>query len=516
MPYSKTFLKHKYEQMPKVIETVDGYIQRLSASAYRNVRLVANEVLSRNPHTQNFFHSLLFEETAIIPPLPQTVFRLIKYYVKILLFLGTYLVSHFVYHFRNVGKKRKNFVLEEPLYVVDTFVYLNLLQQEQQYTDRFFNGIYDVLEKRHRQFVVLPRFLGRLTPANVISATTLLDHSLYDFLTEFDLLDISDLLQLTWFLLRYPFDVLLWVGRLSRENQMDTQLIAEIIRTLDYNPSYSLIRYFVGRRLGELSSRLYLISWCENQIVDKSMFRGVRETSPSVFIFGCQSLIAYPPYLCMRIAETDKIFGMVPDVILVNGKAFFDSRSSVPQQLGVSFRNKELFVEIIDWETKTQTVIFFSYFLYLDREMVTIASQSIILREQSIVITLHPHLVNTKLALPKLPSQWTYTQQNRFELLHTAKILITSESSTAVEAAALGTSVIIVASQSTFTCNPMLEGRGEIWELVFDSQELDLALSKLQEYRHAHLERIQQLADFYKTNCFVEPTEENIVKAFNL
>jgi glycosyltransferase involved in cell wall biosynthesis len=117
----------------------------------------------------------------------------------------------------------------------------------------------------------------------------------------------------------------------------------------------------------------------------------------------------------------------------------------------------------------------------------------------------------------KLPGEWGYTEQDVCELLDTAAIIVTSESGVAVEAAAMGVSVIIVASQSGFTCNPMLEtGRGRIWDIVFDVHELETTYSKLLEYRADNISGIRELAEFYKGACFVEPTEENIVQAFDL
>ena len=63
----------------------------------------------------------------------------------------------------------------------------------------------------------------------------------------------------------------------------------------------------------------------------------------------------------------------------------------------------------------------------------------------------------------------------------------------------------------------MLEaGRGKIWDIVFDTQELDVAYSKLVEYRLSNHTGIRELADYYKSACFVEPRESNIVKALEL
>ena len=61
----------------------------------------------------------------------------------------------------------------------------------------------------------------------------------------------------------------------------------------------------------------------------------------------------------------------------------------------------------------------------------------------------------------------------------------------------------------------MLEiGRGENWDIAFDTQEIDLAFAHLRAYRKTHPERIKELADVYKHQCFIDPTDQNIEKAF--
>lgn len=60
------------------------------------------------------------------------------------------------------------------------------------------------------------------------------------------------------------------------------------------------------------------------------------------------------------------------------------------------------------------------------------------------------------------------------------------------------------------------DGQGEIWEMAFDSEELDGALERLADYRARHLDRIKALAARYRDAFFVQPTEERIVEAFQL
>jgi hypothetical protein len=95
--------------------------------------------------------------------------------------------------------------------------------------------------------------------------------------------------------------------------------------------------------------------------------------------------------------------------------------------------------------------------------------------------------------------------------------VITTGSGTAVEAVAVGVSVIIINSQTNLTSNPLIDfGKGEIWDEVNTEEELLTKLSQLQEFRKNNLDRIDEISKFYKDNFFVEPTEENILRVFEL
>ena len=515
--FNAILLREKYLNMSRCILEVNDYLQTISLKAYSNIYFICNEILSRNPHTNKFFHNVLFD----IEPVPISFVRVgwgvCINYARGFYTFSLYVCSYILYRLKYFSRQNLTDIDLENLYIVDTFVYLNLLLDQQDYKESYFPELYEVLQHCGKNYIVLPRFVGRITPNKVLQAHTILQHSPHRFLTEFDLLQWIDLLFLWWQLCLYPVHILTWLQTFPVQSRMDKLFYVELLQTLSLSPFNGFVRYVLGKRIGWLNiKKLFLVSWCENQVVDKIFNHGLKETNPSAVIFGCQSLIAYPPYMCMKITDAEFKHHMAPDILLVNGQSYLDPSAPVPQQLGIAFRNKGVFTENIEWVSKKRITIFLSYFAQLNHEIIDLCLQSPVLRTTSLIIKAHPNLLNMKKAMPSIPHAWLYTLEDRFEIIRQVAVMITSETSVAVEAAALGTSIIIIASQSTFTCNPMLEGRGEIWELVFDSQELDLALYKLQEYRATHLERIQELADFYKTNCFVEPTEENIVKAFNL
>ncbi|MBI5714408.1 MAG: hypothetical protein HZC38_13450 [Chloroflexi bacterium] len=512
--YSVDDLKRCYVRLPQVVKQADEYLQGVTREAYRNCRLISNEVLSRNPHTNKFLHRLLFEEYSSPLHLQNLIFSVVRYYVgatsAYLLYLLAYIAYRFFVPSRDVGN-----ILDENQYVIDTFVPIADLLKIGRYEEIFFQGLLKTFQNHRVPHVVLPKFLGRLTPFSVIKIHKILHDAETPVVTEFDLLKFSDMCRLLIFVLLYPFDVLSIVWRRSWYGEIDKIFVAEMIEGIGCTSIQGFRRYFLGRRLGKFKNIGRVISWSENQTIDKSLFRGLREVKPSIPITSCQFFIAYLPYLCMHVTDSDKQHGMAPDCILVNGPAYLNSVSSVPKRLGVSLRNRDIFCRPIQCDEKNKCIIFLTYFVQLNFEIVDLCRRAPSVNQQAVAVRAHP--VSPTKRLPRLADTWFYTNQDRFTLLDEAAILITSESSTAVEAASLGTSVIIVASQSTFTCNPMLDvGLGEIWEIAFNPEELEKSYHHLLNYRSRNSSRIMELASIYRQQCFVEPTSQNIVDVFRL
>ena len=59
-------------------------------------------------------------------------------------------------------------------------------------------------------------------------------------------------------------------------------------------------------------------------------------------------------------------------------------------------------------------------------------------------------------------------------------------------------------------------GKGKIWDIAFSKDDVNKLYNNLMKYRRNNLEEIQEIASWYKDNFFIEPTEENIIKVFEL
>ena len=118
----------------------------------------------------------------------------------------------------------------------------------------------------------------------------------------------------------------------------------------------------------------------------------------------------------------------------------------------------------------------------------------------------------------KLPQNIKVSNESVYKLFESTKLVIlTAASGVAAEAVSCGLSVIILASQNNLTANPLIEkGRGKIWDLAFNIDEIESIYKKLTEFRSLNKSEIMDIASWYRENFFIEPTERNIINTFEI
>ena len=59
-------------------------------------------------------------------------------------------------------------------------------------------------------------------------------------------------------------------------------------------------------------------------------------------------------------------------------------------------------------------------------------------------------------------------------------------------------------------------GERKIWDIAFNINEIYDIYKKLINYKANNNNEITELANWYKNNFFIEPTEKNIIEVFEL
>ncbi len=512
-------LREANERLPNCLEEFDTFILSITKKAYKTLNLVFNPILSRSPFASAMLKILVFQELANSPARLFVLAQLVHFYAKCSLrFLHYVTILVCVKIARPIPTKVVRSAGAK-LTVIDTFAIVDPILRDGTYIEKYFPSLPRLLQELEIAYVIFP-VLDRY-PLSLIDAIKVLKtlwHSDYPIVTEFDLLGFADLAALGKFIIMYPLDVIALAESVRGKSEIDDLFCGELIATLHQSqaPVAGFIRYLSAKRLAKSANcHINLVSWCENQVIDKGLYRGFRECASSASIYACQNYVAYPAYLNMRIAESEIEYQITPDYILANGPAFLHESGKFQYRLGPSLRYQWIYSAKDKLGEKSPCVICLSYFTLLSSELIEVCSASAVLLGIPIPVRAHPaYAKNTR---PHLPTTWYYTKQEVPQLLAAAAVLITSESGTALEAVAVGTSVIIIASQSSFTCNPLMDmGKGEIWDLAYNSLELEAIYLRLVIFRRVHPSRIEELRRFYTNNCFVEPTVENIKLAFDL
>jgi glycosyltransferase involved in cell wall biosynthesis len=114
-----------------------------------------------------------------------------------------------------------------------------------------------------------------------------------------------------------------------------------------------------------------------------------------------------------------------------------------------------------------------------------------------------------------MKDDWGYVYGVLYEALKGADEVFTPPyAGTSLEAVACGVPVIIIANEGNLI-NPLVNyGKGEIWDIAFNEQDVKKHYDNLLKYKNNNLNKVEKIACWYKENFFVEPTEENIVRAF--
>ena len=497
---------------------LDEYLSGVIASAYRDTSLICSPPVSRNPFLSPFLLHAVEESRDQAPGVGRWAIarKLVLYFVRsfaCLLFLGlcylTFALSKLRYRRRKADK-------DEDLIVVDTYTVVDRIYQHGKFEDAFFGSLHDILAGRGRQSAVLC-FLEAYNPRNLwrrLATYNILARDGRNFLTEFELLSMRQWLALLRFVLVYPFATL----RLARKSfgRFDQLFRRELIDALDRPQLLNYIRYLAGLRLGTLTDRkLKVIAWCENQVIDKLLYRGVRDSGCEATIYGCQFFTK--PFLWRNLypLEEEAARGVLPDVILVSGKHYLED-SNLNMQLGVSPRYNYLFDIRLDEKSvagRRGLAVLLPYDMVHSRTI--IAGVAEYDPSDSVRLKLHP---NHELLQPfDYPETWRQTEDHLSAICADSRIVITAGSGTALEAAVMGCSVIIVGKNAGLTFHPMpAYGKGKLWDLIFNPGDLAGAADRLSSYRQEHPDEIVAMAGELRDMFFTEATEERFIRLFDL
>lgn len=500
-------------QLESRLQAAFDVLSSAAKEAYKDTFLLSNPVLSKNPFTSCFLDAFLGNRKPSKLPVGAVMLNILKYYCKNFLHLMLY-ISCFVQY--ALSGLRFNYKKGRELILIDIFVLTDKVRESKKYNDNYFPGLTKVLQKKAMDYVYLPVFYNPKKRLNLLSVFGILKRQKVPLLTEYQLLKAFDLVRICCFIVIYPFRVLKFARNLPKDEFSFDLLRFALLDTIDQVTFYGYTRYLQGKRVAELPyEHIKVISWYENQPIDKNLYRGLRGSSRNVMIYGAQ-LFLYSETLLNLLPDVNEVpLGLVPDKIVVNGSHFVREQAGLNYIVGPALRYRNLFKDEIKAENRSCILVLLPYFKE-DTECILKMLSEANLSSHALLIKFHPTTVQNDFQ-KYIRSNWTVADEDIYSLFERAMIVIGAASGTLIEAASLSIPVIVVKNNKRFEYNTLPEyGKGIIWERVSNAKEME---EQVYAFESALINRnpdIIKIGSEYKKIFFCEPTEANIIRAFDL
>jgi len=489
----------------KEYQEINSYINHINTQilgSKDDLYYIANDTLTRNSFTTKILSKKL----------PPVTFRFIlvtffKFYIKAFILFFVFILEILIYKIF-----RKKSVIDNDI-LIDTYLIVDKVIKNSFYNDSYFMGIDKVLRSDQYTYLIKNFYGLSVNLMKFYKVVQILNKSDKNIISEFDLIDIIDIFKIFLFICFYPFKIEKVFKRYKNTNKIFDY---SLIDSLNGSDIKTYIRYIVGQKIASKYDFKKVISWCEYQNIDKAFYKGINRLKRDLTIYGCQFLIPYNSWLNFFIPKSEKKFGLTPDILLTNGK-YYLKFIEIDKKLGVSLRYSHLFLK------KQKNIDEEGYILLLGSHIKDDTLKLINLIKSAnldikIVLRLHPtdSFDNYK---NHIETHWICSQKRVLdEDIEKSFLVITNDATgTSLETVCKGKSTIVFVNTDKFYSVPLVDyGKGKIWDIAFNEDDMKKLYNKLIEYRKNNQDEIQQIARWYRDNFFVEPTEENIVKAFDL
>jgi len=381
----------------------------------------------------------------------------------------------------------------EPSIIVDTYVHDDSLSDDGVFKDRYFPYLHEYLSEKGIQILVHPVLYG--FRFNYYSIYKKMRQSKTLFIIQEDYLHFYDYLSALTYPLRlilhpkiegYPFRNF-DVSDLLKEDQVKQPIEQGIQAILIY-------RLFL--RLGKRGLKpKQIIDWYENQVIDKALIAGTRKAFSQAKIIGAQMFIHPSNLLSLFPSQSEVEARVVPHILLETSeyqcKVAQSFTKDIPCQFVAALRYAYVFDENNATnrnqkeEQRTKIILILLSFNITEAiEVLEIINEGLdqINEDVRIIIKGHPDYNSKKLIQmfgeQNWPSRFEIFDGHLREALNLASVVVSSGSSSMIEAAAKGIPVIFLGRQTVLSYNILSNLDMNIVTKCFSIQELIAAINK--------------------------------------
>jgi len=207
-----------------------------------------------------------------------------------------------------------------------------------------------------------------------------------------------------------------------------------------------------------------VVDWFENQVIDRGLYLGMRRYFPNVYIKGYLGFVPEDYYLGIFPTDYENKAHLIPNELLVVGGAYINKMKQFCPNLKVSSAPAFRFKDVFDFQQKDnniRNVILLALPMKADeiKRIMEIVTKVKLKKGYKWIIKPHPTSSNKdikKLIPSSLNGVYEFSELPVTEIFRETQLLITTASSTALEAVACGIHVAIVGNRLTFS--PILCG----------------------------------------------------------
>jgi hypothetical protein len=489
----------EYQEINSYINSINSKILGTKDDIY----YIANDTLTRNSFATKILSS---KEDIPNTTLWFMIISFIKYYLKAFLLFFIFIAKSVIYKIVRKKSKIDNQIL------IDTYFVVDKVANSQSYKDSYFIGIDTLLKKSEYTYLVKSFYGSVLNLKKFYRVIKVLNRSERNIISEFDFINILDMFKILIFILLYPFKI---KKVFSQNRGVKSVFDYSLIESLNGSDFKSYIRYITGKNIASQYSFKKIISWCEYQNIDKAFYKAVNESGKNITIYGCQFLVPYNSWLNFFIPKSEKSFNLTPTTVLTNGKYYLDF-IELDKRVGVSLRYKHIFNKQNSF-VKEEYILLLGSFIKSDTlRLIEFAKSSSL--NANIILRLHP-TQDFDMYKDEVDSSWILSKDSTLneDIAKSFMIITNDATGTSLETVCSEKSTIVVANRDKFYSIPLVEyGKGKIWDIAFNKNDIEKLYNTLLKYREENMDEIKEIASWYRDNFFVEPNEENIVKAFEL
>lgn len=420
--------------------------------------------------------------------------------------------------------KRKELKIA-PSIIVDTFLHDYCLSDEGVFKDRYFPYLHEYLFKKEYQALVHPVLVG--FHYNYFLIYKKMRRSGTYFILKEDFLHFSDYLSA----LIYPIKALRQkIEAVPFRNFNLYDILKEEQRGQSVTSGMeAILIYRLFLRLGQSELRpKQIINWYENQLIDKALIAGSRKAFPQVKIIGAQMFIHSPNIISLFPCQSEVEAGMSPHLLLETSQYQCQVAQSftntIPCQPAAALRYAHLFKDedVSDYklEEKPPKILVLLPFSISEAVELLETLRDVLEQIQNdihILIKGHPDYTSKEL----VQAFWGHDWPNRFEIFHgslpealkLASVVISSNSSSMVEAAAKGIPVIYLGRQTVINHNILSNLNMDIVTECFSTIELVKAIKKYIDLSPSEKIRYKEMGKKLR-NLFFEPVNEETLSHF--